>query len=87
MWHKNSGAFALIASKFKKYLCINYFEVCVRYNGRTEFGIQCMIFSFLVNVCVECFSLHGIFRSSLNGDTEVHVYFYVTFPLSLCDFI
>jgi len=35
-----------------------------------------MIFGFLVNVSVECFSLRGIIRSSLNGDKEVHVYFY-----------
>ena len=46
---------------------------CVRSNGRTAVGMRYMIFSFLVNVCVECFSLHGIFRSSPNGDTEGHV--------------
>jgi len=76
MWHKNSGAFTLIASKFKKPFCIIYILKCVRSNGRTEFGIQYVIFSFLVNVFVECFSLHAIFRSSPNGDKEVHVCIY-----------
>jgi len=63
---------------------------CVESDGRTEFGIRYMIFHFLVNVCVECFSLHGTFRSSPNGDTEVRVCFYsfmLLCPLLLSDFI
>ena len=59
-----------------KNICVLIILKCVRSNGRTEFGMQYVIFSFLVNVFVECFSLHGIFRSSPNGDKEVYACFY-----------
>jgi hypothetical protein len=55
--HNNTGIFTLLASKFQNSFSINYLEMhdaC----GIFEFGIRYMIFSFLLNTCVKCFSLH-----------------------------